>query len=120
MLDLGGMKRRRGQALFVLFAIGALYLLVLVALGVKEYGRGPNPMQNSITVTGEGEAVAIPDTAVFSFSITEEAKTVAEAQELCTEEVAEVMEFQSSVISSVVLLTANQKSVATKYPKRRQ
>lgn len=41
--------------------------------------------RNTITVSGSGEAVAIPDIATFSFSITKEAKTSAEAQKLATD-----------------------------------
>lgn len=41
--------------------------------------------RNTITVSGTGEAVAIPDIATFSFSVTKEAKTSAEAQKLATD-----------------------------------
>jgi uncharacterized protein YggE len=41
--------------------------------------------RNTITVSGSGEAMAVPDIAVFSFSITKEAKTSAEAQKLVTD-----------------------------------
>jgi uncharacterized protein len=41
--------------------------------------------RNTITVSGSGEAVVVPDIATFSFSITKEAKTSAEAQKLATD-----------------------------------
>jgi uncharacterized protein YggE len=41
--------------------------------------------RNTITVSGTGQAVAIPDIATFSFSVTKEAKTSAEAQKLTTD-----------------------------------
>ncbi len=43
-----------------------------------------NPAYNSITVSGKGEAFAIPDLATFSFSVSADAKTVAEAQSQVT------------------------------------
>jgi uncharacterized protein YggE len=39
---------------------------------------------NAITVNGKGETVSIPDVATFSFSVTENAKLVDEAQEKAT------------------------------------
>ena len=41
--------------------------------------------RNTITVSGSGEAVAVPDIATFSFSIIKEAKTSAEAQKMVTD-----------------------------------
>lgn len=41
--------------------------------------------RNTITVSGTGEAVAVPDIATFSFSVTKEAKTSAEAQKTATD-----------------------------------
>jgi hypothetical protein len=43
------------------------------------------PAVNTISVSGKGEVVAIPDIAKFSFSVIESAKTVPEAQKLATE-----------------------------------
>jgi uncharacterized protein YggE len=41
--------------------------------------------RNTITVSGSGEAVVVPDIATFSFSVTKEAKTSAEAQKTATD-----------------------------------
>lgn len=73
------------------YLIGAVVLLMvfLAVLSVKELkslsyiGKNPN-MSNMITVQGTGEAVSEPDVATFSFSVTETAKTVAEAQNNAT------------------------------------
>jgi len=46
--------------------------------------RGTSQVYNSISVTGEGEAVSVPDIAVFSFSVSADAKTVSEAQAVVT------------------------------------
>jgi hypothetical protein len=46
---------------------------------------GVNPTQtNTINVNGTGDAVAIPDVATFSFSVTQTAKTVTDAQTAAT------------------------------------
>ncbi|MEI6058453.1 MAG: SIMPL domain-containing protein [archaeon] len=52
---------------------------------LKETDTSSIDSRNTITVSGTGEAVAIPDIATFSFSVTKEAKTSAEAQKLTTD-----------------------------------
>lgn len=77
-----------------LFKVGSLVGILLVAflavLTIKEiksigYVGKDTPIMNSISVNGKGEAVAIPDIATFSFSVTETGKTVADAQAKATE-----------------------------------
>ncbi len=48
--------------------------------------------QNTISVTGEGEVVAIPDVATFTFTVREEAKDVASAQEVVTREMNAILD----------------------------
>lgn len=62
-------------------AILALLLLAWTISAFMEVGVSKDPYSHSITVTGEGEVVAIPDVAVFTFTITEKGKTVAQVQE---------------------------------------
>lgn len=62
----------------------------LVIITVREimalkYVGGQVAMTGMITVTGKGEAISIPDIATFSFTITENAKTVKEAQDKIAE-----------------------------------
>jgi uncharacterized protein YggE len=59
------------------------FLLVKIITDLKRLpGAGDEVYpQSTITVNGKGEAYAIPDIASFSFSVTELAKTVAEAQQ---------------------------------------
>lgn len=68
------------------FGILTIFLLVMSIKGIKSIGYvGDNPnMVNTINVTGSGDAVSIPDIATFSFTVTETAKTVAEAQTKAT------------------------------------
>jgi uncharacterized protein YggE len=67
-----------------------IVLTVAAAIGVikltKSIGYvGANPNNTpSIDVTGTGDAYSVPDVATFSFSVTETAKTVADAQAAAT------------------------------------
>ena len=72
--------------LMVLKIVGVMLAIYLVALSVKEFKSiayvGTNPQQShTIDVAGSGDAVAIPDIATISFTVTETAKTVADAQD---------------------------------------
>ncbi len=63
-------------------ALGALALFLL-AIGITAWtnlGKSENPYMNTISVEGTGTGTAIPDIATISFSVTEEAATVAAAQ----------------------------------------
>lgn len=71
-------------------AIGGVLILFLALLSIKEilslqYVGRDVPVMSSISVNGKGEAISIPDIATFSFSVTETAKTVKEAQTKATE-----------------------------------
>ncbi len=72
--------------------VGILLVIFLAVVSIKELASieyvGKNvPIMNAITVNGKGEAVSIPDIATFSFSITENAKTVGEAQKKATDKI---------------------------------
>ncbi len=79
----------------VMGAVGLLTIF-LVVISIKEIksifyvGQNPN-MSNLITVTGNGDAVAVPDIATFSFGVTETAKTVDEAQALATKKINDAL-----------------------------
>ncbi len=66
--------------------VGILLIVFLAIISIKElrsisYVGADVPIKNTITVSGKGEAVTIPDIATFSFSVSEVAKEVAVAQE---------------------------------------
>ncbi len=70
--------------------VGVLLVVFLAVLSIKEIksiGYQENPVYNTISVNGKGEAVSIPDVAMFSFSVNETAKTVAEAQTKATDRI---------------------------------
>ena len=74
----------------IVLVILALFLAVQAVVAVKSLGK-PDMGYNSITVTGEGEVVSIPDVANFSFAISANAKTVSEAQTQVTEKMDAVL-----------------------------
>lgn len=86
---IAGMEKGNKQYLLGAGAILATLLSVyVIVLSVKEwksikYVGGQNNL-NYITVTGEGEEVAIPDLATFTFGVTEVAKTVNVARDAAT------------------------------------
>ena len=65
-------------------AILSLYLLVLTLDGVQNFGTSTTPPADTITVTGEGMATAIPDTATISFGATATGADVATAEKNVT------------------------------------
>ncbi|HEY4494613.1 MAG TPA: SIMPL domain-containing protein [Candidatus Paceibacterota bacterium] len=78
------------------FWVGVLLVVFLVAVSIKEFKEiryvGKNaPIMNAITVSGKGEALSIPDIATFSFGVTENAKTVDEAQAKATTKINSAM-----------------------------
>ncbi len=64
---------------------------------------------NKLTVSGEGEAYAVPDIATVSFTVTEEKKTVAEAQKQVTDKANKAVDFlkKSDVEEKDIQLTNN-------------
>ena len=76
--------------IWVLLAI----LVVVFFLTVRWYQLAGDVQaeQNTITVTGEAEKYAVPDIATTYFTVNEEGKTVAEAQEAAAKKINKVME----------------------------
>lgn len=70
--------------LAVLFLAAFLFVKTFSELKAYSYIGGGVPSSNTITVSGSGEAFAVPDIATFSFSVIEEDATVAKAQDTAT------------------------------------
>lgn len=72
----------------------SLFILALVVSEVKEwrYIGKDVALQNTVTVSGEGEAFAVPDVATFSFSVIEEAQTASEAQNVAADKIQVVLD----------------------------
>lgn len=78
-------QRMQTAGMFALAMLG-VFLLVLTISSLKQYhyiGSGVSA-SNTITVSGDGEVFAVPDTATFSVTVQEEAKEVKAAQDVAT------------------------------------
>ena len=75
--------RRILKVSFVVIVILGLFLIAVTLRSFKEYRLlgSDTPAVNTITASGEGEAFAKPNIAEFTFSIVEESKSVASANE---------------------------------------
>lgn len=109
-------KKRIFNAIFTALILLSVFLVaqVLNALKSNSYiGRG-SYATNIITVTGKGEVLAVPDTGEFSFSVVEEGKSVAVAQDLASKKT-------NGIIDAVKALGVNEKDIQTSsynsYPK---
>jgi uncharacterized protein YggE len=85
----------------------ALFLLLQAANEFKMF-YNDTTYGNTITVSGTGEAVVIPDIANISFSVTESAATVVEAQKMATEKM-------DTALAAVKNLGVEEKDVKTSY-----
>lgn len=86
-----------------------VFLVIFLAaesFGAFKHWRDINPAYNSITVSGKGEAFAVPDLATFSFSVSADAKTVAEAQSQVTSKI-------DTIVSKLKDLGIEEKDVKT-------
>lgn len=89
--DLSGSKAFRLAALAVLVLL-ALFLLAKTIDAANNIGRVPGMPAGTITVSGTGMATAIPDVAQITFSVTEQAGTVAAAQTAATTKTDKALE----------------------------
>lgn len=88
--------------------------LAAEAFGTFKHWHDVSPAYNSITVSGKGEAFAVPDLATFSFSVSADAKSVSEAQSQVTKKI-------DAIVSSLKDLGIDEKDIKTTdynvYPK---
>jgi uncharacterized protein len=76
--------RLAGASALALLAVFLLIASIYALKSTRYVGSGIGA-GNTIQVSGEGEVFAVPDTATFSVTVQERAKTVAAAQETATE-----------------------------------
>lgn len=91
--------------------IGTLCILAIylgaLTISVGENLRRPiNPATDTITVTGNGEAIVTPDVARITYTVQNTAPTVAAAQEATTNQA-------NTVLASVKKLNINEKDIKT-------
>lgn len=87
-------RKKLVQSIGLIAVFGSLLLAVMAFSELKGLRYiGIDPMQTTISVSGEGEVYQAPDIAELSFSIVAEAKTVAEAQEKVNVSMEKIMAF---------------------------
>ncbi|PJE74577.1 MAG: hypothetical protein COV01_00920 [Candidatus Taylorbacteria bacterium CG10_big_fil_rev_8_21_14_0_10_41_48] len=89
-MDINTLKRP------IMLVAGALTLFLLVQsfAGIKGFSYiGGQNINGTISVSGKGEVIAVPDIATFSFSVSEEAPVVADAQKRATEKTNSILDF---------------------------
>ncbi len=104
------------NTLFTLLIILILFIGTLTVNALKEnshIGRNPNST-HTVAVSGHGEVIAVPDTGSFSFSVTETAKVVADAQNAAAKKT-------NDIITALKALGVDEKDIQTQgyntYPK---
>jgi uncharacterized protein YggE len=80
----------------IVAALLSVFLLVKVVGEVVSWDQTEVYPSKTITVNGEGEVLAVPDIATFSFIVTEEADTTESAQNLATEKINKATDFLKS------------------------
>jgi len=90
---------------WVALIVLTIFLAVETLVAFKNL-RSPDIGYNSISVTGEGEAVSIPDIASFSFSVSADAKLVNDAQDKVTRKI-------DAILASLKSLGIEDKDIKT-------
>lgn len=92
--DMSSMTSLRAVG-FVLLTLASLFVLVKTLGEIKgyKYIGGGVMATNIISVSGQGEIIAVPDIATFSFTVSEENKVVTQAQEKATSKMNAVIDF---------------------------
>src|SRR3989344_5492385 len=74
-------KRNAFGAMGIFLLVATLYVGMKFVSEIRSYGLIGRTEVSTVTLSGHGEATAIPDIANISFTLTKEAKTSKEAQE---------------------------------------
>ncbi len=90
---------------WIALIILAVFLAVETLKAFKDL-RGVNPAYNSISVTGEGEVVSLPDIATFSFTVSADARAVSDAQ-------GQVTEKMNAILASLETFGIEEKDIKT-------
>lgn len=88
-------NKRITCAVFILLIIISLFTVAKLVNEVKKsayIGRGNQPA-NTISVTGKGEELAVPDIATLSVNLNKEGKTAKEAQDLLNESITKTLKY---------------------------
>ncbi len=100
--------KRINKILVILGVVLIVFLVMRIfgGFGWRDHMNFAGEIKNTISVSGTGEVVAIPDIATVSFAVVEQAKSVAEAQTLVTKKM-------DSVLSAIKKLGIEDKDIKT-------
>jgi uncharacterized protein len=90
---------------WVVLVVLGIFLAVETLVAFKNL-RDVSPAYNTISISGEGEAFAVPDLATFSFTVSADEKTVAAAQEQVTKKV-------DAIVAAIKNLGIDEKDIKT-------
>jgi uncharacterized protein YggE len=81
----------------ILKLVWVVLIVLVIFLGAQTLGvlkniHSVNPTYNSISVSGVGEAVAVPDVATFSFTVSADAPDVGDAQAQVTKKMDTILD----------------------------
>ncbi len=93
-----GGKRSIKKALAAFLVILCVFFAIKTINEIKsgELIGTDKPAVNMITVSGKGEVLAVPDIATFDFTVTENAKTVSDAQKMATDKTNKAIAYLKS------------------------
>ncbi len=101
----------KGGATLLWLLSGLAVLVIIGALIMLSRGNVADGYENTITVSGEAEIFAVPDTATITFTVSEEMGTIAEAQEGVTKTMNAILQdLQSEGIEEDDVKTQNYSS----------
>ena len=90
---------------WVVLVVLAVFLIVETLSALKDL-QGVNPAYNSVSVSGVGEAVSVPDVATFSFTVSSDAETASGAQGQVTKKI-------DGILSGLKTLGIEEKDIKT-------
>ncbi|MEX2010317.1 MAG: SIMPL domain-containing protein [Parcubacteria group bacterium] len=112
-------NNNEGREIFKWVRIGLIVFAIFLAVQTLTAFKGlrnPEPAFNTISVTGTGEATAVPDIASFTFSVTSDGNTVTQVQGETTKKI-------NAIIASLKDMGIEEKDIKTNnynvYPKYR-
>jgi uncharacterized protein YggE len=82
-----GTKEGVFKAIVVVAGLMSLFLFVLSVDQIRRLFNNNEIASTQISISGEGEIIAIPDVATFTFTVTENAKTVEVAQDAAAKKI---------------------------------
>ncbi len=89
-----------GKALYmgvIVMCILSTFIAVKIVTEVIKWVDGDKQFpSNTVSVTGEGEAIAVPDVAEFSFSVNEKGSSVEAAQKIATDKINKAIDYLKS------------------------